>query len=152
MKGFTLIRKSCKGFTLIELILVVAIMSFIALLSSPFYSRFLLQNAVGNSVDQLSGSLRKAQIYSMMGRKGSSWSVNFSSNTITLYKGNSFAGRDSSFDETFSINPNVIIEGVTDISFAKATGLPTPQTASITIRSGTNNKTVTVNSQGVVNK
>lgn len=141
-----------RGFTLIELILVIAIISFIALLSSPFYSRFLLQNAVGNTVDELIGSLRKAQIYSMAGKQGSAWSVNFSSNTITLYKGTSFAGRDTAFDEKFSINPNVSVSGMTDISYAKATGLPTPTSATITISSGNNSKTVTLNSQGVASK
>lgn len=141
-----------RGFTLIELILVVAIVSFIALLSSPFYSRFLMQNSVDNTRDQLTGSLRKAQIYSMMGKKGSSWSVNYSSNTITLYKGASFASRDPAFDEKFSVNPTVSITGMTDISFARITGLPAAGEATIAISSGNNNKTVTVNSQGVVSK
>lgn len=141
-----------RGFTIIELILVIAIISIIALLSSPLYSRFLLQNAVDNTVDQLSGSLRKAQVYSMMGKQSSAWSVNSSSNTITLYKGASFAGRDPAFDEKFSVNPSVSISGMTDISYTKVTGLPTPTTATITISSGSNSKTVTINSQGVVSR
>lgn len=141
-----------RGFTIIELILVIAIISTVALLSSPFYSRFLLQNAVDNTVDQLSGSLRKAQVYSMMGKQSSAWSVNFSSNTITLYKGASFVARNPAFDEKFSVNPNVTISGMTDISYAKVTGLPTPTTATITISSGANSKTVTINSQGVVSR
>jgi len=141
-----------KGFTLIELILVVAIVSFIAVLSSPFYARFLVQNAVDNTTDQLTGSLRKGQVYSMMGKQGSPWSVNFSSNTITLYKGTSFASRDASFDEKFSVNSAVSINGTTDISFARVSGLPTPATATITISSGSNSKTVTMNAQGVVSR
>lgn len=145
-------QKSKVGFTLIELILVVAVISIVAASSTPIYSRFLLQNSVANTADQLIGSLRKAQIYSMMGRQGSSWSVNYSSNTLTLYKGSSFAGRDSSFDETFSINPNVSISGFTDINFARITGLPTPSGVTITTSSGNNQTTVTVNSQGVVTR
>lgn len=141
-----------RGYTLIELLLVIVIISIVAMLSSPFYARFLLQNAVDNTVDQLSGSLRKAQVYSMTGKQGSAWSVNFSSNTITLYKGTSFAGRDSAFDEKFSVNPNVSISGMTDISYARVTGLPTPAISTITISSGSNSKTVSVNSQGVVSK
>src|SRR3972149_8599529 len=137
-----------KGFTLIELILVVAIVSFIAVLSSPFYARFLVQNAVDNTTDQLTGSLRKGQVYSMMGKQGSPWSVNFSSNTITLYKGISFASRDTSFDEKFSVNSNVSLSGITDVAFARFTGSPTPSTSSITVSSGNNSKNITINSQG----
>lgn len=141
-----------KGFTLIELILVIVIVSFIAVLSAPFYARFLVQNAVDNTVDQLSGSLRKAQTYSMAGRQNSAWSVNFSSNTITLYKGSSFVGRDASFDEEFSVNPSVVISGMSDVSYSRVTGLPSPATSTINISSGSNNKTVTINSQGVVSR
>lgn len=141
-----------RGFTIIELILIMAIISFIAFLSTPFYSRFLLQNEVANTQDKLAGSLRKAQIYSMMGKGGSAWSVNYSSNKITLYKGISFAGRDGSFDEKFDINSNVVISGITDISFARSSGLPTPNTASITISAGNNSKNLNMNSQGVVSK
>lgn len=141
-----------RGFTLIELLLVIAIVSIIAMLSSPFYSRFLLQNAVTNTADQMVGSLRKAQTYSMAGRQGSEWSVNYSGNAITLYKGSSFAGRDASFDEKFSVVQTVNVSGITNISFARVTGLPTPSGADITISSGNNSKTVTVNSQGVVGR
>ena len=111
-----------------------------------------MQNVVDNTVDELTGSLRKAQVYSMMGKQGDSWSVNFSVNTITLYKGTTFAGRDSSFDEKFSVNQNVNVGGVTDIFYSRVTGLPTPTTSTITISSGSNNKTIGVNSQGVVNR
>lgn len=142
-----------KGFTFIELILVLAIMLIISAMTPTFYSRFILQNAVDNTVDQLTGSLRKAQVYSMMGKQSNSWSVNYSLNTITLYKGTSFPARDPAFDEKFSVNPNVAVTWTTDLSFAKATGLPTPSAGStITVSSGSNSKTVTVNSQGVVNR
>lgn len=146
-----------RGFTIIELILVIAIISFLAVLSSPFYSRFLLQNAVDNTVSQLAGSLRKAQIYSMMGKQGSGWSVNYGgvANTITLYKGTTaFALRPNpSADETFSINPNVSVSGITDINFARITGMPAPTgPTTVTISSGTNSKTIIVNLQGVTTK
>lgn len=140
-----------RGFTLIELLLVITIVSIVAMLSSPFYSRFLLQNAVTNTTDQMIGSLRKAQTYSMAGRQGSDWSVNYSSNAIILYKGSNFAGRDTSFDEKFTVIQTVNVTNV-DISFARVTGLPTPPSSDITISSGNNTKTVTVNSQGVASR
>lgn len=139
------------GLTFIELLLIMALISTISAMTPIFYSRFLLQNAVINTQNQLSGSLRKAQIYSMLGKQGSAWSVNYSSNTITLFKGTSFASRNASFDEKFNVNPNVSVSE-TNISFARITGIPTPLTASITISSGNNSKTITVNSQGVVTR
>ena len=141
-----------KGFTLIELILVIAIMLTISVMAPAFYSRFLLQNAVTNTNDQLTGSLRKAQIYSMVGKQNSAWSVNFSSNTITVYKGTVFASRDLNFDEKFSVNSNVSISGITDVNFARLTGVPTPSTSTIIISAGNNSDTLSINSQGVVSR
>jgi len=141
-----------KAFTLIELILVVSIMLTISIMSPIFYSRFLIQNAVSNTSDQMAGSLRKAQLYSMVGKQGSAWSINYSLNTITVYKGSVFASRDVSFDEKFSINTNVSITGITDINFERLTGVPVPSSSTILITSGANSETITVNSQGVISR
>ena len=144
-----------KGITFVEIILVVALISILSLMGPVFYSRFLLQNEVANVTDQLVGSLRKAQIYAMESKQSSGWSVNYSSSAheITLYKGAApyVAG---ALDEKFKVNTSVSISGITDVSFAKATGLPTPGSGlTITISSsGNNSKTVTINSQGVATR
>lgn len=144
--------KKQAGITFIELILIVSLILIMATMTPVFYSRFILQNAVANTTDQMAGSLRKAQLYSMMSKQGDSWSVNYSSNAITLYKGTSFASRDSSFDEKFEVNPNVSVSGIVDISFARITGLPSPSASTITISSGNNSDVITVNNQGVVSR
>ena len=103
-----IIRKS-DGFTLIELLLVISIILIIGTFSVIFFSRFLTQNAVANTQDQLIGQLRKAQVYAMMGRQNSAWSINYSSNTITLYIGTTFAGHNTAFDEKFTVNSNISV-------------------------------------------
>ena len=144
-------EKSEKGITFIELILVLAIMLTLSVMAPVFYSRFLLQNSTINATDQLVGSLRKAQMYSMMSKEGSEWSVNVSSNTITLYKG-SPPYVPSSFDEKFDLNPNVLVSGITDVAFARITGRP-GSTTTVTISSpGNNPQQIIVNSEGVVNR
>lgn len=137
-----------KGLTIIELLLVVSIILTLGVMSISFHSRFVLQNALSNTENQLLGSFRKAQIYSMMGRRNGTWGVKYSSlnNKITLYlTGN------SAFDENFSVNNNISINGFTDISFAKTTGQAS-QTSTITITGLNTAKTITVNSQGVTTR
>lgn len=141
-----------KGFNFIEVLLVVAIMLTISVMAPVFYSRFLLQNEVANTVDQLSSSLRKAQIYSMVGKQNDAWSLNYSNNTITVYKGLVFTSRNPAFDEKFSVNSNVAVAGITDVNFARLTGTPTPLTSTIEISSGNNLEQITINSQGVVSR
>ena len=145
------IKKKSFGFTLIELLLVVAIVLIIGPLSAVFYTRFLTQNAVANTQDQLMGQLRKAQIYSMMGKQNGIWGVKYSSVTkkITLY----LTGNPA-FDENFTANNNIIISNFSDLSFARTTGLPTSGTypLTITITGNDSAREVTVNSQGVVTR
>jgi len=134
-----------RGITIIELLLVVAIILTLGLMSASFYSRFLTQNAVGNTQNQLVNSFRKAQTYSMMGKQNGVWGVRYASNQITLY----LTG-DSSFDESFDVN-NTVTVTTFDIAFAKITGLPS-STGDIAITGGNNTKIVTINSQGVASK
>lgn len=143
-----------KGFTLIEVILVVAIILIIGTMSSAFYARFILQNGAINTQDQLVQSLRKAQLYAMLSRKSntSGWGVSYGSNTITVYQGPNYTGRTTSLDETFSVNPSVTVSGLTDINFARISGTPTPSTLTITITNNNTNRTITVNQMGMVTK
>jgi len=134
-----------RGITIIELLLVIAIISTLGIFSASFYARFLTQNAVENTQNQLVNSFRKAQIYSMMGKQNGTWGVRYTPNQITLY----LVG-NSSFDEIFDLNDNVTVTTF-DITFAKITGLPS-STVNITITGGNNTKTVTINNQGVVSK
>ena len=87
----------------------------------------------------------------MTGKQNDSWSVNYSADTITLYKGSSFGSRNSEFDEKFSVGSNISLTGLTDITFDRLTGVPN-SAVSISISAGGNNKTVTVNSQGAVTR
>ncbi len=139
------------GFTLIELLMVISLIMIIGSFSVVIFTRFLTQNAVANTQDQVIGELRKAQLYSMMGRQNSGWGVSFAANTVTLFKGSTYATRNSALDEQFSVNPNISITGFSEIDFAKVTGTPSA-TATYTIVGNDATKTFTVNSQGVVSR
>lgn len=144
-----------RGFTLIEVILVVVIISIISSLSAAFYARFITQNAVSNTQDQIVQSLRKAQTYAMMSRKHAvdGWGLNWdpTSHILTMYQGPTYVGRTQPLDETYTINSNITISGLGDINFTRRTGAPST-TATITISGQNNSKTVTVNAQGVVSR
>jgi len=143
-------KKSLVGFTLIEVILSVSLL-FIGGFSLVFSSNFLLQNAAANTRDQFLGELRKAQIYALGGRENSAWGVQYSSNTITLFKGNSYASRDSAFDEVYESNENIQVTGLTEVVFSRMTGLPNT-TGTITISGTSVTKTVTVGDHGVISQ
>lgn len=134
------------GFTLIELLLVIAIVLIIGASSAVFYSRFINQNSVSNTSDQITEQMHKAQVYAMMGKNNSSWGVKKVGNTLTL-----FSSASSAFDENFNLTSAISVSGLTTVTFSKGTGLP-DTTPTITISGGGNSKTLTINSQGVVDR
>lgn len=139
------------GFTLIELMLSIVIISMITGLSLPVYNSFAVRNDLDVTTEQVVQALRRAQTYARGMEDDVSWSINVSSTTVTLYKGSPFTGHDASGDETISLPASVTPSGITDTTFTKFTGIPTT-TGSITLTSTANHsRTITINAKGMVN-
>lgn len=142
------------GYTLLELLLVIAIVAIVGVSSSAYTARFYSQNSVATTTDHLVSALRKAQFYSMMSKQnGGIWGVRYSTSPdkrITL-----FLQGNNSFDEHFQVKESVTISGFSEVTFTHALGLPssTATTASpITIAGNGQSESLSVNSQGVVSK
>jgi Tfp pilus assembly protein FimT len=154
--GLGLRRINAHAFSNLEVILVIALITIIGLTSVPFLSRFLVQSATIDTYNNLLAQLRKAQSYAMTGKQNGSWGVYYGTvagtKKIILYQGNTYASHvNTTFDESYSVSPNVTITGLTDINFSKVSGTPNT-TANITI-TGTSNTTrnIQINAQGIVN-
>ncbi len=139
---------SQKGFSFIELLLVVAIISIIAAASAPFLSRFLAVNDLEVSTDKVVSTIRKAQSYAMSGKDGAVWGFCKSGNSIRLYK-TSCASPD--YSEDFDIS-RVNINEFSDTSFSGVSGLRGEPSGSvlITISNSTGTNTVSINYAGGV--
>ena len=139
-----------RGVTLVELLIVIALIAIIGASTTPVLSNFLARNYLRNKTNELVASLRTAQINTISGKEDSQWGVNTSTSEITLFKGSSFAGRDTNFDQSFSI-PATITITTDEIVFDRLTGDPDAvATLTITSNAGDSN-TVTVNEVGTVN-
>lgn len=138
------------GFTLIEMLLSVAVLSLILGMSMPLYESFTTRNDLDIATQNVANSLRRAAAYCRGGNNDSQWGVEVQSGSITVFSGSSYAGRNTNFDETTSVPTNIAITGGTvEVDFAKLTGLPT-STPSITLTNATETRTVTINVKGVV--
>lgn len=142
--------QSSRGFTLIELLLSIAIMGLIAALSLPVYRNFQSRNSLATTTQHLVEMLRRAETYARGVNQSCQWGVNFQSTAATLFCGNSFAARNSTWDEVVSIPSDVTLTFTGDIVFAQMTGLPST-TLTQTLRAPDNTaQTITVNSKGMV--
>ena len=139
-----------KGFTLIELLLIIALFLIIGISSSVFYTRFLMQNAVVTTDDQLISTLRKAQWYAVMEKNGGAWGVHIDSDRIVLFQGDSYGNRVTSLDENLSVYNLVNISAPNDVLFVKRTG-SIDADIYITVSGGNELRTISINKQGIVN-
>ncbi len=138
-----------RGFTIIELLLVVSIISILAVVTSSVGSGFLVRNATKNTTQQLISDLRIAQLNSVSGKRDSSWGVKVGSKRIVLFKGSSYSTRDQSLDEVFIVGSAININDA-EVVFQKITG-NTAQ-AVLTISNNVGESTnVSVNEVGSVN-
>lgn len=140
---------SSRGFSLVEMLLSVAIIAIIAGLSAPFYFSYLTGNDFGLAVETGVRSLRRAQFLAQNQERDSNWGTYFSTSSITIYSGASYSGRVSGYDERYDF-PNTVTSTVADINFTKFTG-ETAITTAINIRSNAGqSSTITVNAKGMI--
>ena len=139
-----------KGFTLFELLLSISIIAVIAggilALDIPAQQR----NDLDTTRDAIVQSLYSAQMRARGVDGDSAWGVSLQNNTITLFKGSSYATRDTTRDETTEIPGTLVATGLSEIVFTKLSGNPTP-TGTITLTSKTNEmRTLSINTMGLV--
>ncbi len=138
-----------QGFTLLELLLSVAVISALAGLSLPVYRTLLTKNDLDIAAVTIAQSARRAQVLSQAVDGDTSWGVKAQNGSITLFKGASFAARDSNFDETFDVPTTIGVSGATEIVFAKFTGLP-QTTGTINISTESDTRSVSINEKGTI--
>lgn len=138
------------GFTLLEVMLSVAILTLLTGLSLPVYETFMRRNDLDLTAQQLAASLRRAGTYSRGVNRDSAWSVEVQPTAVTLFQGINFAGRNQSYDETFAMPASITISGLSEVQFAKLSAAPNT-TGTITLTSSANaTRTITVNAKGMV--
>lgn len=139
-----------KGFTLIEIMLVVALIVAIGGISVPVYQAFQVKNNLDVAAYTIAQTLRRAQVLSQSGADDSIWGVHIVSGNVTLFKGVDFAGRDASADEASEISPNIALTGITDITFSKLFGEPQSIGDIILTTANNDTKNITINAKGIV--
>jgi len=138
------------GFTLVELLLSIAIMTILTGLSLPVYESFTKRNDLDLMTQNVASAMRRAEVYARGAKNDSTWGVQLQASRATLFKGSTYSTRDTTFDETIELPESVSLSGDTEVIFSKLTGAPDAVTT-VSLSSTTNDiRTITVNGNGMV--
>ncbi|OGM20421.1 hypothetical protein A2714_01760 [Candidatus Woesebacteria bacterium RIFCSPHIGHO2_01_FULL_38_9] len=138
-----------KGVTLIELLLVISIFLIVGVTSGSIASNFLVRNNLQNKVNEVVSTLRTAQLNSISSKGDSRWGVTATTDDIILFRGDSYASRDPTYDEKFSIPKSVTVTSF-EVAFNKLTGNPNQVLTVILSNNIGESYTVSLNEVGIV--
>lgn len=137
------------GFTLVELVIVVALLAGLALLGVPFgvdtYRDYVLISTTRDMVSLL----RRAETFALANASSSSYGVSFRTDRAVLFKGTTYASRDVAFDEEHILSPSVVVNATGNVIFAPLSGMP-ETSAAVTVGNGFRFQDIDVNAHGVI--
>jgi len=140
-----------KGFTLLELVLSIAIIGLVATVALPVSRAFQVRNDLDIAAVTVAQTMRRAQVLAQGMDGDISWGTRVASGSITLFRGASYATRDASFDEVFDVPTTITPSGLTEVVFSKFTGDPTT-TGTLTLTSSDSEVVnLIINAKGTIN-
>ncbi len=154
-----------RGFTVLEVIVVIAMIGFVALLAAPFLSNSLASNDAAQSATEAVDSLREAQSSVMSGKDGARFGVHFEGTKFVLFRGAAYAPADPD-NAVHALAGDVSVSAVMlapggacalpagtgncDVHFANRRGAPTESGTITFTGSGGETKTVSINAAGMI--
>ena len=145
-------RKPNTGFTLIEALIVIGLLSLIGILGIPFYQSFQIQSQLDTSTLIVLQALNSARIESLSSTNNADHGVRIEPHRIITFVGSTFAPSDP---QNFSVDlPNSVALSTSfgaDIVFARRTG-ETLQTGTVSVSALSTAHTLSINALGTVDQ
>ncbi|TSC75288.1 MAG: Uncharacterized protein G01um101430_495 [Parcubacteria group bacterium Gr01-1014_30] len=138
------------GFTLFEILLAVAILAILISITIPLGLDFYKSQQLEANTQGILQTLRRAQSKAMSAELDFPWGVYLTNDNYILFRGSSYASRDSQYDEVFDLPLTISLSGISEIVFSKLEGRPNV-TGDIILSSSLDVMTININEAGRVN-
>jgi prepilin-type N-terminal cleavage/methylation domain-containing protein len=111
-----------KGFTLIELIIVICILLLLLAVFWPVGTSFYQHELLGKAQQQVIWILKQARSNAINQKNNSAYGVYLAGGEAIIFQGDNFANRNQINDIKYPLPKNVAISGPSEIIFAPNTG------------------------------
>lgn len=139
------------GFSYVQILLIVAVISILGAVSAPYYVQFQTRQQLSEVTDRLLVDLRYAQTKAMQQAEQNQWGIHIqdSDKAYVLFYGPIYSLSQSN-NQTITYAGSMSVTPNQDIVFAPVTGIPTTPTT-ITIQSSAipdDIRTIDINAEG----
>ncbi|HVW66510.1 MAG TPA: type II secretion system protein [Candidatus Peribacteraceae bacterium] len=110
------------GFSLLEVLMVIGILGVVSTATIPMYRSYQIRNDLNVATEQVTQGLARARLLAQSAKDDAGWG--FYVPNGTLYKGDSYAGRDTTYDEVYSMPSTIDFSGLTEVAYSKTKGQP----------------------------
>lgn len=141
--------KNLRAFSLLEILLVVAMITILTGIFAPVFSSLFYRNKLDVATEKVKTDLFRAQTMAQSAQHDSAWGLYLSPGQSTIFSGNSYTSRDVSKDENNELPEGILIQGNNEIVFLKSSIKPI-NPASVTLKQDTEEKVININSYGLI--
>lgn len=151
MKNYT---KKNKGFTLIEILIVVGILAVLIAVVSPAFSTMRNNEVLKSTTADIVSAIDKARSQTLASVNSLEYGVHFESSKIVIFQGTTYSSGDANNEDIFISSPASISNinltgGAVDVYFDRLSGAPS-KTGTITVSVSSSTKTITISTTGAV--
>ena len=139
-----------KGFSLVELVIVIAIFAILAGVGDSVYYNFKTKNSLEVSTNSFVQALRHAQINSEQVEGDSVWGTAIFSDKVVVFKGASYISRDTFSDQIADFPSGISVGGLSEIVFEKTTGWSSNVGTTTITNSNGEVKNIFINEKGTI--
>jgi prepilin-type N-terminal cleavage/methylation domain-containing protein len=143
------IRSKKRGFSLVEIVVVLGIITLFVGISTTVYTTIKSSNNLEVGTNSIVGALRLAKRYAEQVNSDTKWGVYINSSQVTIFSGSSYAGRDTNKDKPLLLPSGLTTSGLDEIVFEKSSGI-TSTIGSITITGSDSIKNISINEKGTI--
>lgn len=157
LKNFGVKTKDGRGFTLLEIVVVVGIMAVLSGIIVTSFSGFTEGRLIDVYTEEITSLLNKGRLDTIASLGGYQYGVHFESSRLVYFRGTTFTEPDVNnievtLDNALEISAITLTGGGADVVFERLSGI-TNQPGSIVMRvknTPTKNVTITIDQTGVV--